>query len=283
LASFARDVKNRMEQGLAIRSDDLAAQVSLANAQLAEIQARTALESAWATYNRYLCRPLDQFADLEEISVLPTDPDYWREMALKVAQARGEFAGKNDAEVRDLTVRAFRIRPELAGLTEQARALGLQADATRAALRPQVSLNGGFIFLGAENFIPQGNGYASLIVDWTFTDSGKTRRQSESIRAQGRATARRRADLAQDVALQVRTRWLDLQQARQRVPIARFAVIQAEENVKVITDRYRQQLATYTEVLDAETRRITSLNGFYNAVYDENLASFRLRRSVGDI
>ncbi len=67
------------------------------------------------------------------------------------------------------------------------------------------------------------------------------------------------------------------------MPIARFAVIQAEENVKVITDRYRQQLSTYTEVLDAETRRVTSLNNFYNAVYDENLATFRLQRAVGDI
>ena len=83
-------------------------------------------------------------------------------MALRVAQARGEFAGKDDAEVRDLTARAFQIRPELAGLAEQARALGFQADATRANLRPQVSVNGGFLFLGAENFIPQGNGFASL-------------------------------------------------------------------------------------------------------------------------
>ena len=67
LASFARDVGNRLGQGLAIKSDDLAAKVSLANAQISEIQARTTLESAWATYNRYLCRPLDQFAELEEI------------------------------------------------------------------------------------------------------------------------------------------------------------------------------------------------------------------------
>jgi len=282
LASFARDVGNRAEQGLAIRSDELAAQVSLANAQLGEIQARTTLESAWATYNRYLCRPLDQRPELAELSILPEDPAYWREMATRVVQSRGEFAS-GDAEVGDLTARAIGIRPELAGLAQQARALGAQADATRANLRPQVSLNGSFVFLGAENFIPQGNGAATLIVDWTFTDSGRTRRQTESIRAQERAAGKRRADLAQDVALQVRTRWLDLRQARQRVPVARFAVSQAEENVKVITDRYRQQLATYTEVLDAESRRVASLNGFYNAVYDENLAGFRLRRSVGDI
>ena len=283
LTSFARDVKNRLEQGLAIRSDDLAAQVSLANAQLSEIQARTSLESAWATYNRYLCRPLDQYAELEEISELPADNEYWVQMAARVVANRGEFAGKNDGEVQDLTVRAFQIRPELAGLVEQARSLAAQAEATKAMLRPQVTLNGGFIFLGAETFVPQGNGEVSLIIDWTFTDSGRSRRQAQGLKAQERSALKRRADQAADVALQVRTRWLDLQQSRQRVPVARFAVIQAEENVKVITDRYRQQLSTYTEVLDAETRRITSLNNFYNAVYDENLATFRLRRAVGDI
>ena len=282
LASFANDTRNRREQELAIRSDDLAAQVSLANARLSEIQARTTLESAWATYNRYLCRPLDQFVELEEISDLPTDPNYWREMAAKVVQS-GDFAGKNDAEARELTARAFQARPELAGLAEQVRALEFQAQATRAALRPQITGNAGFSYLGANNFIPQGNGFASLLIDWTITDSFKTRRQTESLKAQARSAARSRADLAEDVALQVRTRWLDLQQSRQSVPIARFAVIQADENVKVITDRYRQQLSNYTEVLDAETRRVTSLNNFYGAVYDENLAEFQLRRAVGDI
>jgi outer membrane protein TolC len=283
LSSFARDVKNRLDQGLAIRSDDLAAMVSLSNAQLSEIQARTSLESAWATYNRYLCRPLDQFADLEEISNLPTDNDFWQKMAAQVVANRGEFAGKNDSEVRELTSRAIRIRPELAKLGEQGLSLAAQAEAAKANLRPQVSLNGGFVYLGANSFIPQGNGELAFILDWTFTDSGRSRRQAESLKAQQRASGRQKADLSADIALQVRTRWLDLQQAKQKVPIARFAVIQAEENVKVITDRYRQQLATYTEVLDAETRRVTSLNNFYNAVYDENLATFRLQRTVGDI
>jgi outer membrane protein TolC len=83
--------------------------------------------------------------------------------------------------------------------------------------------------------------------------------------------------------LQVRTRWLDLQQARRRIPVARLAIAQAEENTHVITDRYRHQLSTYTEVLDAETRRIQSLSSFYNAIYDENLAGFRLHRAVGDL
>ena len=282
LTSFARDTRNRLNEQLAIRSDDLAAQVSLANAQLTEITNRTAVESAYATYNRYLCRPLDAYAPLEEITEFPVDVN-WEDMAAQAVRNRGEFAGMNDAEARDLTAQAIRIRPELANLGEQARGLNAQALATKAGLKPQVSVNGGFLFLGPENFAPQGNGFISAFIDWKFTDSGATRRQTQSLKAQERGLAKQRADLAADVALQVRTRWLDLQTARQRVPIARFAVSQSEENVKVITDRYRQQLSTYTEVLDAENRRVQSLNGFYNAVYDENLAFFRLRRAVGDI
>ena len=126
-------------------------------------------------------------------------------------------------------------------------------------------------------------GVLTASATWTITDSGATRRQSAAIRERERAALKQRADLAADVALQVRTRWLTLRQAQLSVPVARFAVVQSEENIKVVTDRYRQQLSTYTEVLDAETRRITSLNNFYNALYDESLAAFRLRRAVGDL
>jgi len=154
---------------------------------------------------------------------------------------------------------------------------------TRAGIKPQVSVSMGFVYLGSNNLVPQGIGAATFLADWTITDSGASRRRAAAQRQQELATLRRRADTAADIALQVRTRWLDLQQARRRIPVARLAIAQAEENINVVTDRYRQQLSTYTEVLDAETRRIQSLNNFYNAIYDENLAGFRLHRAVGDL
>jgi outer membrane protein TolC len=141
----------------------------------------------------------------------------------------------------------------------------------------------GFVYLGSNNQVPQGIGAATFYADWTLTDSGATRRRAAAIKQQERAAIKRREDTAADIALQVRTRWLDLRQARRRVPVAKLAIAQAEENINVVTDRYRQQLSTYTEVLDAETRRVQSLGNFYNAVYDESLAMFRLHRAVGDL
>ncbi len=282
LTAFAQDVRNRREQGLAIRSDELAAEVSLANAQLSEIQARTALESAWATYNRYLCRPLTKVVVLEELTAVSLTADGKR-LAEEAARDIPLASAADEEEVRELTLRAFGSRPELAGLSEQARGYGAQAEATRAGIRPQVGFSMGFVYLGSNNQVPQGIGAATFYADWTLTDSGATRRRAAAIQQQERAALKRREDTAADIALQVRTRWLDLQQARRRVPVAKFAIAQAEENVNVITDRYRQQLSTYTEVLDAVTRRVQTFSNYYNAVYDESLARFRLHRAVGDL
>jgi outer membrane protein TolC len=280
LDAFARDVRNRREQGMAIRSDDLAAEVSLANARLGEIQAQTTNESAWATYNRYVCRPLDTVVSLDELSNLPAGAD-WQALAAKATEKRARLG--DESEARALTEQALRSRPELAGLAEQARGLGEQAEATRAGLKPQASFVVGYGWLGSNSLSPQGIGAATFVVDWTITDGGATRRRAAALRQQECASLRKRADVAADIALQVRTRWLALQQARLRIPVARLAIAQAEENVSVVTDRYRQQLSTYTEVLDAENRRVQSLTNFYNSLYDESLALFQLRRAVGDL
>jgi outer membrane protein TolC len=282
LDSFAHYVQNRRDQGLAIRSDELAAEVSLANARLSQIQARTSLEAAWATYNRYLCRPPTQVVELEELTALPASTD-WKKLAEQAFAESSRPVAEEEAEVRELTLRAFQARPELVGLAEQARSLAAQAEATRAGVRPQVGFTMAFAFIGSENLITQGIGAATFYVDWTITDGGASRRRAAALNQQEFAAQKRRAETAADVALQVRTRWLDLQQARRRLPVAHLAIAQAQENVKVVTDRYRQQLSTYTEVLDAESRRVQSLTNYYNAVYDEGLAVFRLRRAVGDL
>ena len=171
----------------------------------------------------------------------------------------------------------------MAGLAEQARSLGAQADVTLAGIKPQVGFSMGFVYLGQNNLMPQGFGAATFYADWTITDSGASRRRAAATRQQERAALKRRADTAADIALQVRTRWLDLLQSQRRIPVSRLAVIQAEENIDVVSDRYRQQLSVYTEVLDAETRRVQSLTNFYNSLYDENLALLRLHRAVGDL
>ena len=83
--------------------------------------------------------------------------------------------------------------------------------------------------------------------------------------------------------LEVRTRWLELDETSRRVPVAREAIALAEEALSVVLDRYGQGLSTYTQVLDAETRRVRALDDYYDALYDAVLGALRLRRAVGEL
>jgi outer membrane protein len=272
LASFARDVTNQVEQGVATENDQLAAEVALDNAKLREIRATNALDNAWATYNRYLCRPLMMVVPLEEVGPEPSaePPGGW------------DWRG-NPSEVQALMAQALRIRPELAGLSEQARSAEGQSRVAQSGSRPQVLFTGGLVFAGSDTLSPQANYAATFLVDWTLFDAGASRRRSNAYRLQESALLKRRNDLAADIALQVRTQWNNLRESRFRVRVARHAVTQSEENIRVVRDRYQQGVSTYTEVLDAETRRLESLTNFYDAYYDVALAGFRLRRAVGNL
>jgi outer membrane protein TolC len=282
LASFAEDVTNRVQEGVATRNDQLAAEVAHDNAQLREVRAVNSLNNAWATYNRYLCRPPTTLVSLEEIAI-PTGDDRGGDAIGRATRVAAIASPSDPAEVEALADLALRTRPELVGLAEQARSANAQSRVAAAGHGPQVLFSGGLIFAGNAALSPQANFVGTFLLDWTPFDGGASRRRSNAFHLQEDALLRRRADAAADIVLQVRTQWNNLQEARFRVRVARHAIIQSEENIRVVRDRYQRQLSIYTEVLDAETRRLESLTNFYDAFYDQALAEFRLHRAVGDL
>jgi outer membrane protein len=282
LSSFLRDVTNRKNEGRATRNEELAAEVSLANAKLQEISARKDLDAAWATYNRYLYRPPATVVDLQEITGPPSSASLDALTAHALSEHDSSFA-LNEPIAADFTGRALETRPELQGLAERARQSNALANATMATIKPHVAFNASYVDVGLQNFTNPNIFAGTFQLSWTLFDGGQTRRRAEAQRLQARSYLKQRADASADVVLQVRTRMLDVDESRQRVIVSGAAVESANENIKVVTERYRQGLSIYTEVLDAENRRIQSLNGYYAAVYDNALARFRLHRATGDL
>jgi outer membrane protein TolC len=83
------------------------------------------------------------------------------------------------------------------------------------------------------------------------------------------------------IELEVRAAWLNVHETQERVPVTQEAVAQAEENLRVVRDRYRNGEGTNTEVLDAEVLRSLSRNNYDTARYDAALAEITLARAVG--
>ncbi|MHB8873539.1 MAG: TolC family protein [Myxococcaceae bacterium] len=282
LASQARDVANLVRGGRSIRNDLLATQVALANARQNEVRARNNLDNARAAYNRLLGRPLEVVVPLEDMAPPPLAAGA-EDVVAGAADRSTDLAIRDEGEFRVLFDRALRARPELAALSEQARALAFQATAERASTKPQAAFTVANIYQNSQVISTQDFGTAAFIVSWTPFDGGIGRRRSMALKLRESATLHQHADLASVIAQQVRRSWLAVQEATRRVQVTRGAIVQSEENLQVTRNRYLQQRAINTEVLDAETLRVQSYNNYYNAVYDAVQADIQLRHDVGDL
>ena len=69
---------------------------------------------------------------------------------------------------------------------------------------------------------------------------------------------------------------------RSKIPAAKKAVEQGEENLRVSNERYNAQVTTSTEVLDAQTLLTQARVNYFSALYDHHLAKAALLRAVGE-
>jgi outer membrane protein TolC len=262
LAAHAADVEDMLRAGQVPRNDYLAAAVALADARQREVDRANALEVAMAAYNRRLGRPLDAPVDLAAL-----------------APAR-------EAETQDidqLVGAALAMRTELMSLDAAATELDARATAVRAARKPQLALTGAYTFIENQVLDREDYWWIGVGVRWMPFDAGRARHAASALQQRSVAAARERDHARSLIELDVRRAWLDAGAARTRVEVTEDAVVQAEENLRVVRDRYRSGEGTNTEVLDAEALRAQSVGNFDNARYDAAVAQFRLSRALAEL
>jgi len=71
--------------------------------------------------------------------------------------------------------------------------------------------------------------------------------------------------------------------ALERIAVAETAIRQSEENLRINRERYRERVGTATEVLDAQTLVTQAKTDYYRAFYDQQTATARLKRSLGQL
>jgi outer membrane protein TolC len=84
------------------------------------------------------------------------------------------------------------------------------------------------------------------------------------------------------VAVEVRQGWLSLAQAGQRIGASKEAVAQAEENLRVTRDRFKEGVALNTDVLDAEVSLLQAKTNLTQSLVDLELAKAKLRKVIGE-
>ena len=131
--------------------------------------------------------------------------------------------------------------------------IGLKACAPKSL--PQVTLRGEYSYLQDRYQVPEGIASGGVGVSWNLFDGGRNRFEARNLSEQAEAIRCRHEELESVIALDVRCAWLDVQETRRRLETTPEAIRQAEENLRVVHQRYRMGMATNTEVLEAETLR----------------------------
>jgi len=177
---------------------------------------------------------------------------------------------------------ASTTRPEARQIHLAADLAKTQADSARSALLPQVTFHAAFE-ADRQRFVDRGgaNWLASVGLHWNlFNGLADKARIEESSHWLERAHAdEQRMDSA--VQLEVRRTWADLRAARQRIDVAKAAVAEAEESLRITQNRYESGLSNVTDLLRNETALLESRTRYLAAVHDQRIAATMLELAAG--
>lgn len=249
--------------GMSTDVDVLSIRVHLAAVNEQQIRRAADLEVARAALNEVLGLPLDTPHDLSTgLAPIPL-PDF---------------------ELADYERNAVEKRPETRESRLAASLARVQADAARTAFLPQVGVRAAWeadrrrFWNGAGT-----NWLAAVSLRWNlfngFADKARVRETAHWLR---------RAEAEQERAgsgarLQVRRAWADLGAAQQRIEVARAAMAEAEESLRITQNRYEAGLSNVTDLLRNETAVLESRTRYLAAVHDQRIAAVMLEFAAGTL
>ena len=252
--------------GMTAKNDLLQVEVSMAQARQYLITAQNGLEVARAAFNALLRRDIDEEVNLVEIlEYVPMVVDADR-----------------------FTEEAYQERPELkaAGLAIKSakRGVGLAA----SGLFPQASIvfnyerQGDDYTVNGSRFEPDADSWSVMgVAQWKVWDWGKTVWGVGESKAKVFQAKCALEEIMDGVRLEVKQASLSVIEAEKNIQVAETAVSQAEENYRINEERYKGQVATSTDVLDALTLLVQARTNYYSALSDYNIAKARLARAIG--
>ena len=253
------------DEGLIAKNELLQTGVQMAQARQDLIRATNRVEIARSLFNKLLRRGLNKEVTIKDIL------DY-HPVELTLDQCM-EWAELN--------------RPEIKGLSLNVVSAEKAVDLSKSRYYPSVNLIGNYqrktdnILLGSDPGEDIDNWAMILQAEWTFWEWGKTRHDVAATRARLAKVKYILKDIKDNIQLEVKEAYLYLREAEKNIQVARKAVAQAEENFRMNEERYKQQVATSTDVLDAQTLLTQARTNHFNALSEHNIAWARLERAMG--
>ena len=253
------------DEGIIAKNDLLQTEVQMAQARQNLIKATNGVEIAKSLFNRLLRRGLNQGVNIKDIL------DYYP-IKLLLDQCM-EKAKQNRPEIKEVSLNVMAAEKAV--------------DLNKSSYYPYVTLIGNYqretddILLDSAPGEDPDNWTIQLKGEWTFWEWRKKRHNVAAARAKLAKVNYILKEIKDNIQLEVKEAYLSLREAEKNIQVAKKAVVQAEENFRMNEERYKQQVATSTDVLDALTLLTQARTNYFNALSEHNIAWARLKRAMG--
>ena len=251
------------DEGIIAKNDLLETEVQMAEARQDLIRATNRVEIAGSVFNKLLRRRLSKKILIKDIL------DY-HPVRLTLDQCM-ERAELNRAEIKEVSLNIVSAEKGV--------------EFSKSSYYPSVSLIGNYQRQTAtEQYIGKrdpDNWTITLEAEWNFWEWGKTKHEVASARAKVAKAKYLLNEIKDNIQLEVKEAYLYLREAEKNIHVAKTAVVQAEENFRMNEERYKQQVATSTDVLDAQTLLTRARANYFNALSEHNIDWARLERAMG--
>jgi outer membrane protein len=225
----------RFDSGLVVESDLLTAKVRMAARQQEVIRAKNNLQLARAQLNTSLGVPVESPFQLAEALAERTLP-------IPVLQ--------------EVEKQALANRPDLKRIRAEEGVQHLSVEIAKSSFGPRVNAFAGWE-VDNPTFVAGGGGnnwLGGIEVQFDIFEGGAKRAELSRQRAlEDKVVALKKA-AGDGVRLEVRRSYYDVDASRQQVEVARAAIAQAHESLRINQDRYDSGLTTITDLLGAEVR-----------------------------
>ncbi|OGP72812.1 MAG: hypothetical protein A2V86_08930 [Deltaproteobacteria bacterium RBG_16_49_23] len=251
------------EVGIVPKNDVLQAEVRLANARQLLVRAESDVTLAKFSFNSLLRMEME--APVQVVDILGYSPFSLRyEESLKEALER-----RPEIKAANLTIEQTKEAVKIA----------------KSGFFPTISLSGNYLrfseepsLLGdfrSERWTIQG------LATFTLGDWGKTAYRVGESKVKVTQAEDSKVQLVEGIVLEVKNDYQVMLVAEKNIGVAEKAIEQAEENLRMNEERYKHQVATATDVLDAVTLLAQARVNYYGALSDFNIAKARLERAMG--
>ena len=262
-----RDVsENFYKVGLSPLNDLLQAQVQLANAKQQLTVALNNVEIAKTQFNtvlrRPVSRPVELIDDVERASLPMTI-----EECLETAQRN-----RLEVQVAELDVA---IAEKEVKLSEKDYFPALDLVGTYSRTGDDWQADGG------EGITDSAGWNIQATATWTFWEWGRTGYGRKERLARLAQSKYRKSELLDTINLDVKRAYLRTREAEENIATVEQAVEQARENLRITEEQYKEQVATQTDVLIAQTLLTQTETNYTNARFDFKIAKAVLLRAIG--